>query len=528
MRRILTAATAATALSAALTACGSANGPGGYGAVANISDPSPSPVPPWSPGTSSPSGTANPNGIAWGPCTDIRRPDGATPRPDPRFQCGRLQIPLDYGKPDGDKLDMAVIRVQATEPGRRLGSLVFNFGGPGASGIDTMAQSYKIFSSLNTRYDLVSFDPRGVERTGGVRCGTDRDMDHYLAMDTVATNQAERTRQNETIKAFVNACERTSGKVLPYVGTVNAARDMDRLRAALGERQLDYFGISYGTQLGAVYATLFPKKVHRFILDGPLDPSVTLEQRSLAQTTAFQHSYDSFLRNCIKGPGECEAGPDVAGANKNVKAFLDDLRINPLPVGDRKLTQGLAVTGIAAALYSDLTWPLLEQGFGRGFKGDGRILLYLADAYNARMPDGSYSTIMSSFPAITCVDTSERPTREQLDRTEKASLEISPLFGGSGMGALCAAWPVPGSDEARRVDATGSAPIVVIGGTGDPATPYEWAPKLVSQLKTGVLVTYKGEGHGAYLSGDSCVKRVTDGYLLDGKVPENGTTCPSS
>ncbi|MEV8632206.1 alpha/beta fold hydrolase [Streptosporangium sp. NPDC051023] len=525
MRRILTAVAVTTVFSTALAACGNANGPGGYGAVANISEPSSPAVPPLSPSTTS--GTARPDRIVWGPCTDIKRPDGATPRPDPRFQCGKLQVPLDYAKPGGDTLDMAVIRIQATEPGRRLGSLVFNFGGPGASGVDTMAQSYKIFGSLNTQYDLVSFDPPGVERTAGVRCGTDREMDKFLAMDTQATDAAARAEQNRTIKNFVQACERTSGKILPHVGTVNAARDMDKLREALGDKQLNFFGISYGTQLGAVYATLFPKKVHRFALDGPLDPSVTLEQRSLAQTTAFQHSYDSFLKNCIKGPGECEVGADVPGANKNVQTFLDDLRINPLPVGDRKLTQGLAVTGVIAALYSDLTWPLLEQGLSRGFKGDGRILLYLADAYNARMPDGSYATIMSSFPAITCVDTSERPTREQLAKTEAASQKISPLFGGSGMGALCAVWPVPGSDEARKIDATGSAPILVIGGTGDPATPYEWAPSLTAQLKTGVLVTYKGEGHGAYLSGDSCVKKLTDGYLLDGKVPAHGTVCPS-
>ncbi|MEV7013493.1 alpha/beta fold hydrolase [Streptosporangium sp. NPDC051022] len=526
MRRILTAVTVTTVFSTALAACGGSGGPGGYGAVA-VTEPSPVPSAsgPSAVGTSP--GAAMPDRIAWGPCTDIKRPDGATPRPDPRFQCGKLKVPLDYSKPDGDSLDMAVIRIQAAEPGKRLGSLVFNFGGPGASGIDTMAQSYKLFGSLNTRYDLVSFDPPGVERTAGVRCGTDREMDKYLAMDTQATNPAERAEQNRTIKNFADACERTSGKVLPYIGTVNAARSMDRLREALGDKQLNYFGISYGTQLGAVYATLFPKKVHRFMLDGPLDPSATLEQRSLAQTTAFQHSYDSFLKDCIKGPGECEVGADVSLANKHVDTFLDDLRINPLPVGDRKLTQGLAVTGIAAALYSDLTWPLLEQGLSRAFKGDGRILLYLADAYNARMPDGSYATIMSSFPAITCVDTAERPTRQELDKTEAASVKISPLFGGIGMGSICAVWPVPGSNEARKIDATGSAPIVVIGGTGDPATPYEWAPRLTSQLKTGVLVTYKGEGHGAYLSGDACVKKMTDGYLLDGKVPANGTVCPS-
>ncbi|MGW0067135.1 alpha/beta hydrolase, partial [Streptosporangium sandarakinum] len=190
--------------------------------------------------------------------------------------------------------------------------------------------------------------------------------------------------------------------------------------------------------------------------------------------------------------------------------------------------QGLANTGVAAALYSKLTWPLLEQGLNMAFSDDGRLLLSLADNYNGRLPDGSYTTLMSSFPAISCADTAERPDLAQLKRTQREALEVSPLFGSAGMGLICSSWPVKGSDEARKVNAAGSAPIVVIGGTGDPATPYEWAPKLTEQLGTGVLVTYKGEGHGAYISGDQCVKKVTDKYLIEGEVPAKGTTCAAS
>jgi pimeloyl-ACP methyl ester carboxylesterase len=253
-----------------------------------------------------------------------------------------------------------------------------------------------------------------------------------------------------------------------------------------------------------------------------------MAERSRVQTQGFQHAYESFLKDCVKRAGECEIGADVTVAGKNVTALMDELNDRPLKVGDRLLTQGLAGVGVAAALYSELTWPLLDQALGEAIKGDGRILLAMADSYNGRLPDGNYTTLMSSFPAISCVDTAERPNPGQLAAIEAETMKISPLFGGAGMGLICSLWPVPGSDAARRVDASGSAPILVIGGTGDPATPYEWAPKLTAELRTGVLVTYKGEGHGAYLSGDSCVKKVTEDYLIGGKVPAKGVTCVGS
>ncbi|GAA2858766.1 alpha/beta fold hydrolase [Streptosporangium fragile] len=515
----LKGAAAVAALSTALAACG--GGTGGGGVVADASGPADSGTPTTAPAAGS---------IAWGPCTDIKRPGGQTPaQGEPAPECGKLKVPLDYTKPDGESVEIALIRLKATGPGERIGSLVFNFGGPGASGVDTLAQAGKVFGTLNARYDLVSFDPRGVERSSGVRCGGTAVMDKFTSMNTPSVTAAERSETVRTTQEFVTACRQTSGKLLPHVGTVNAARDMDRIRAALGDARLHYFGISYGTQLGAVYATQFPKNVGRFVLDAPLDPSITLEQRAIAQTKGFQQAYRAFLKDCVSEPGQCEIGSDVDVANKNIDQLLDDLRTDPLRVGDRVLTQGLAGTAVSAALYSKLTWPLLDQALGQAMKQrDGRILLALADNYNGRQPDGSYTTLMSSFPAISCVDTAERPTRAEVTQTETRTVKISPLFGGSGMGGICSMWPVPGSDEARRIDASGSAPIVVIGGSGDPATPYEWAPKLTEQLKTGVLVRYKGEGHGAYLSGDACVKKAADDYLLSGKVPAADTTCPSS
>ncbi|GAA3010023.1 alpha/beta hydrolase [Streptosporangium longisporum] len=524
MARILRAAVTIAVLSTALAACSGEGG--GNGAAPAGSGPAVGPA------SSSPSAPATPvpaGAITWGPCTDVKRPGEQIPaKPDPAQECGNLRVPLDYAAPAGEAIDIAVIRIKAQGPGARIGSLVFNFGGPGASGVDTLAQAAKAFTDLNKRYDLVSFDPRGVDRSSGVRCGDRAVMDEYTSMDTLPATAAERAEIQRVTGRFTAACGRTSGRVLPHVGTVNAAADMDRLRAALGERELHYFGISYGTQLGAVYATRFPRNVGRFVLDAPLDPRVSMAERSRVQTQGFQHAYESFLRDCVKRPGECEIGADVTVAGKNVTALMDELNDRPLKVGDRQLTQGLAGVGIAAALYSEMTWPLLDQALGEAIKGDGRILLVMADSYNGRLPDGKYTTLMSSFPAISCVDTAERPSPDQLAAIEAETMKISPLFGGAGMGLICSMWPVPGSDAARRVDASGSAPILVIGGTGDPATPYEWAPKLTAELRTGVLVTYKGEGHGAYLSGDSCVKKVTEDYLIGGKVPAKGVTCVGS
>ncbi|HEX4818520.1 MAG TPA: alpha/beta hydrolase [Nonomuraea sp.] len=471
--------------------------------------------------------TADTDQITWGPCTDIKRPDGEPPaRQDASVRCGKLAVPLDYAKPGGEKIDLSLIKLPATGKGLKLGSVVFNFGGPGASGVDTLDQAGKALTSLRTRYDLISFDPRGVERSSGVRCGDGAQMDRFTSLDTLPSNEDTHQKAEEANKEFAALCQQHSGKILPYIGTVNAARDMDRIRAAVGDAKLNYVGMSYGTQLGAVYATEFPKKVGRMVLDAPLDPTVTFEQRTLAQTRGFQKAYESFLKACVKDT--CALGKDEATANTNVANLMNELAAQPLKVGNRELTQGLASTGVAAALYSEMTWPFLEQALSDTLKGRGEALLYLADSYTGRSPDGSYSTQMTSFPAITCVDTAERPSEAVLRRTEQAALKISPLFGGEGSGGLCRVWPVKGSDQARHVNAAGSAPIVVVGGKGDPATPYEWAPKLTAQLKTATLVTYEGEGHGAYLSGSKCVQGLVDGYLLEGKVPQKGATCPAA
>ncbi|MFG1707536.1 alpha/beta hydrolase [Nonomuraea sp. M3C6] len=457
--------------------------------------------------------TAEPTGnVAWGRCTDLVGADGKAAAPAPGVECGKIQVPLDHAKPGGEKIDLALIRIKAT--GDRLGSLVFNFGGPGASGVNTMAQAAQAFGNLGRRYDLVSFDPRGVERSSGVKCGGE--VGTLLAAGTEADG-------DRLSKEFAQACEQDSGKVLPYVGTVNAAKDLDLLRTALGDRQLNYLGFSYGTHLGAVYATHFPKNVGRFVLDGAFDPTVTFADRAVIQAGGFDRAFEAFAKDCVAQ--SCELGADPAAVEKTVETLLDGLKAKPLKVGDRELTYGLAQLAVITPLYAKATWPLLEQAAAAAIKGEGAALLSLADYYTGRKADGTYSTDMTAMQAINCADNTERPTVAETAQINDRVKKIFPILAADGSGGVCAHWPVPGDDAAKRIDATGSGPIVVIGGKGDPATPYQWAPTLTEQLKTGVLVTYEGEGHGAYLSGNGCVMSTVDAYVLEGKVPRQNTTC---
>ncbi|MBG0827773.1 alpha/beta fold hydrolase [Planomonospora sp. ID67723] len=477
--------------------------------------------------TAAAGGTARatgPDTIAWGVCTDAGRPAARTTRP----QCGKLTVPLDYADPSGPTVEIALVRVQATGPGRRLGSLVFNFGGPGGSGVDALPQLAGDYAALGARYDLVSFDPRGVERSSGVRCGTSATIARLTSLDFQPDDAAERAHMHRTVGEFAAACRKTSGAVLPHVGTVDAAADLERLRRALGEERLNYFGISYGTHLGAVYASRFPERVGRFVLDAPLDPRLSFRRQTLDQAAGFQQAYEAFLKDCVtKKTGACALGSGRTAADRKVRALVNRLDAAPMKVGDRRLTDGLATTGIMAALYAEEAWPVLEQALDTAARGDGRLLLAMADEYTGRKPDGSYSTLMGGFSAVSCADTSERPTPAQLAGIVTAAHKVSPLFGGALEGTVCSAWPVAGDDEAAKIDATGSDPILVIATTGDPATPYRWGTSLARQLGTAVLVTFEGGGHGAY-GADACVTRSADAYLLDGKVPAKDTVCPGS
>lgn len=474
--------------------------------------------------------------LKWTPCPapSPAQGGGSSPSPLPGgtvWECSFMDVPLDYAEPEGDTIELALIRAEAIDEKKRIGSLVFNFGGPGASGVATLPAFGTEYDKLRTRYDLVSFDPRGVGRSAGVECEDDAQLDARYEGDGTPDDAAEEKAFTEDTKTYVAACEKNSGKELPFVGTTNAARDMDLMRQVLGDDKLYYFGISYGTELGGVYAHLFPENVGRSVLDAVVDPTEDAEQSSLGQAEGFQLALDNFAEDCADRGDACKLpGSTAEEVEQGVSGLLDRLEKKPVPgIGSRKLTQTQATTGIAAALYSKETWPLLEQGVDEADGGNGALLLALADSLNGRSEDGHYDNSAAANTAINCADSKERFTLDETKEKLPAFRDASPVFGdylGWGLMA-CTGWPVAGAWDTPDVSAEGAAPVLVIGNTGDPATPYAGAKAMAEELGEGVGVemTYKGEGHGAYNSGSACVQKAVGGYLLDGKVPDAGTVC---
>ncbi|MEU7578033.1 alpha/beta hydrolase [Streptomyces sp. NPDC041068] len=474
--------------------------------------------------------------LSWEDCPAPSAAEGGGDAPSPlpggaEWQCATMKAPLDWSKPKGDTIDIALIKAAASgDKDKRIGSLVFNFGGPGGSGITTLPAFGEDYAKLRTRYDLVSFDPRGVGRSAGIKCEDDEQLDEYFQQDSTPDDDAEKTKLVDNVKAFNGACEKNSGKTLPHVRTTDAARDMDLMRQVLGDDKLHYFGISYGTELGGVYAHLFPKKVGRAVFDAVVDPTQTAEQGSLGQAKGFQRALDNFAKDCTSKVEDCPVGDSERDVKDRIAKLLKDLDEKPITgLPPRKLTQTAATNGIAQSLYSKDFWPYLTQGLEEAYDGDGKILMLLSDSMNGRNEDGEYSNIQAANVSINCADDKARYTTRYVEEKLPEFREVSPLFGDYLAWGMvgCTDWAVEGQADHPDVGADGAPPILVIGNTGDPATPYEGARKMAQALGKGVGVelTYKGEGHGAYDSKDKCVRRNVDDYLLEGTVPKAGTVC---
>ncbi|GAB2816153.1 alpha/beta hydrolase [Streptomyces chlorus] len=463
--------------------------------------------------------------IDWGRC----EASGDTPAPGEEWQCGTLRVPLDWSEPDGGTIGLALIRAKATGDDR-LGSLLFNFGGPGGSGVSmmpsyatTMPSYATTTSKLRERYDLVSWDPRGVAASEGIRCRDDEEIQAAESVDSTPDTPAEEQAYLADAADFGKGCEESAGKLLAHVSTTDTARDMDRIRQALGDDRLNYFGISYGTELGGVYAHLFPKKVGRLTLDAVVDPSADTVGHAQNQTRGFQRALDNYLKS---------TGRDPEQGSRETAELLERIDAEPLPTSSkgRELTQSLALTGIFLPLYSKDGWPVLTSALEAAEEGDGSELLALADGYNERDASGKYGTTTHSQRAISCLDDKQRMTAAQTGKLLSEFERISPVFGpflGWDTAGWCHDWPVPGQHDTPEVSAPGAAPVLVIGNTGDPATPYEGAQRMADELGKGVgiVLTWEGEGHGAYGSGSDCVDSTVNAYLLDGTVPKDGKVC---
>jgi len=457
--------------------------------------------------------------LAWGRC----KATADSPAPGGDWRCATLKVPLDWSKPDGGTIGLALIRSRATG-GDRVGSLLFNFGGPGGSGVDYMPSYGATVSKLHEHYDLVSWDPRGVASSEGVRCRSDKAIQAAEDIDATPDTPAEENAYFQDAADFGKGCQKAAGKLLAHVSTTDTARDMDLMRQVLGDTKMHYFGISYGTELGGVYAHLFPKNVGRLILDAVVDPTADSVGHAENQSRGFQRALDDYLKS---------TGQDPKQGTQKIANLVKRLDAKPLPTSSgRKLTQTLALTGIVLPLYSKSGWPTLTSALKAAEAGDGSELLTLADGYNERDTSGHYGTTTHSQRVISCLDDKQRPTAEETKKLLPTFEKISPVFGdflGWDTAGWCHDWPVAGQYETPEVSAPGAAPILVVGNTGDPATPYEGARKMADELGKGVGVelTWRGEGHGAYGNGSDCVDSTVNAYLLDGTVPKDGKVCSS-
>jgi pimeloyl-ACP methyl ester carboxylesterase len=455
--------------------------------------------------------------LDWQPCQDS-------------FLCATLTVPLDYRRPGGETLELALLQEPAQDPRNRIGSLVVNPGGPGVPGTSYAAAAARAFGTpLRDRFDIVGFDPRGTGGSDPVDCLSDAELDDYVAADPDPDTAAEELAYRDAVTAFGAGCVERSGALASHISTIEAARDLDVLRAALGESRLTYLGASYGTELGATYADLFPRKAGRLVLDGAVDLSLDFRETALEQAAGFETALRSYVQNCVDSTDSCFLGDTVEEGLARIKRFLDDVDAKPVPTAtDRDLEVGNAFYGIALPLYSRDLWTILSQGLRTAFDGDGSTLLRISDAYTTRLDGGTYGdNRIEAILAITCLDDPASIPASDVAADIPAFEAASPTFGRVFAWGLtnCSGVRVRSSEKPRDVRAVGAPPIVVVGTSRDPATPMKWAEALAAQLESGVLVRRDGDGHTGYHSGNDCVDEAVEAYLIEGTVPTDGLSC---
>lgn len=466
--------------------------------------------------------------INWGGCDGQRR----------EYECATITAPLDWADPTAGSIDLALMRHGAT--GDKIGSLLINPGGPGQSGVDFLPAVWSAFGvPVQRAFDIIGFDPRGVGGSTQVICMDDAGKDAFISADFPDTDEGREAMAAANAE-WGQACYENTGPLLAHVDTMSAARDMDLIRHLVGDERLNYLGFSYGTQLGATYAGLFPQNVGRMVLDGAIDTTLTSDELSLGQAVGFENALRNFVTECqtrnfadqggVPTGGSCPLTGTVDEGMAQIAALLDGLQTNPLPTqSGRSVNRTLGFYGIATPLYDESSWAFLSMALDEAInRGTGDILLLLADFYNDRNEDGTFaSNSTEAFSAIGCVD-----DRGSSDPAEMAALADQLLAAAPTMGTYftygglgCRDWPVPVAPGSFDLHASGAPPILVIGTTNDPATPYEWAVGLADTLDSGVLLTYDGEGHTAYTRSNQCIEDAVDQFLVDDVVPPNGKRC---
>lgn len=453
--------------------------------------------------------------IIWGPC--LNDPAGES-------ECGQLAVPFDYDDPNVGSFTLFLTRLPATDGANKIGSVLVNPGGPGFGGSSVAKDAQYYFSSeLLDRFDIIGWDPRGTGKsTPAINC-IDQ-YDEYFGIDSTPETPDEKQAIIDASQKLNDECVKRSGEILPYISTQATARDMDSIRKALGEEKITYFGFSYGSELGATWATMFPKTVRAAVLDGASDPNATSLDQGLAQAKGFEKQLDAFLSSCSKRVS-C-----AFHSNGNSATALDELIIEidkaPIVVEASRtpITQGVMYTALAQAMYSDALWPQLERALADAIDGDGAGLLGLYDEYYQRNPGGTYGNELEAFLAISCLDDPGPTSVAAVDEQIPVFIKAAKRFGASfAYGYSCALWPVP---QVKRLEITGkgAGPIIVIGTTGDPATPIESSRKAAKALEGGVFLTVTADQHTGY-GLNPCVVSTVDRYLIDLTVPPANKVC---
>jgi pimeloyl-ACP methyl ester carboxylesterase len=471
--------------------------------------------------------------LRWGSCQGYAAsPDVADQYRDPRYECARLEVPLDYTQPGGRTVTIAVMRSRATDPARRIGSLLLNPGGPGVSGTQLVPATVKSTanSPVQARFDLVGFDPRGVGvSTPAIDCLTDAEQDRYRAMVFADPSPAGVAALEAHNKEYADRCTaRMGADVLAHMGTREVVKDLDVLRAALGDPKLTYYGYSYGTSIGSTYAEAFPTRVRAMVLDGAVDPTQDTVAANIDQSAGFQQAFDAYGAWCTTQP-HCPLGTDPKAVTATWQKIAQPLIDHPVRTSDptRTLSFTDAITGVQQALYLRSLWPALSLGISRLAGGDGSVLLTLADFYYKRT-NGRYDNSLEAFQAISCMDNVRITDPAQVAKLNEGVMAAAP-FTATGQGAVdakdpCAFWPVPPTLEPHRPKADGLPPVVVVSVTGDPATPYQSGVDLAQDLN-GRLLKVEGNQHTAGYQGNACIDDKLTAYLVDGTLPAEGAQC---
>jgi pimeloyl-ACP methyl ester carboxylesterase len=444
------------------------------------------------------------------------------------FQCTTFAVPLDYGAPDGPTIELALIRLPAREPSRRIGSLLMNPGGPGASAVEFVrAFAGSLDSDLRDHFDVVGVDPRGSGQSARVDCRFD--MSSYYALDFSPDSADERSALIDGVQRFVDACVAAEGQKLRHVGTDDTVRDLERVRAALGDEKLTYLGFSYGTYIGAKYAAAYPGRVRALVLDGAVDPSLDAKEMQVEQSAGFERVLDGFLRWCARNR-QCafRRGGSTERAFDALRRRVDrDGLVVPRTQPPRLLSPTEFELGLAAILYEGVAgYADLGDALDAADRGDGRAIAALSDGYTNRTDEGTYRGIEQAFLAISCADGPPVGSLAEVRRIEAAAALVAPRTGPGivNNSIACALWPFTGP-EAAPIRAPDAPPILVVGTRRDPATPFAWAKSLSRQLESAVLISAPGAQHTAFGLGIDCVDDTVVRYLVDLEAPRRRLVC---